>query len=75
MGKVNKVSKAGKDHGPCDNCGNEIVRGDLYMHAWREATKIEMFSRGPERRRTYRLRNGDICVLTKVHAHDCSQEE
>lgn len=70
MGKVGKVSRAGKNQGPCDTCGIDIFPTEEYKHTFREATPLEKFGINRERKRTYH-KNGKVLVLVKVHVPNC----
>lgn len=71
MGKLGKLSLAGKNHGPCDSCGLDIEEKQYYRTVYRNATEEEKNGRTWQRKRTYVV-GGQIKVMVKVHDKPCS---
>ena len=60
-----KTHKAGKNHGPCDNCGLDIERGQLYSQINRE---YDPDKDRKDRKQYFKTPEGKRLVLVKKHS-------
>ena len=63
MGKSN-IHKAGKNHGPCEHCGLDIERGQIYRQKLREETAED---RKERKQVIFKTESKKRLVIVKMH--------
>ena len=64
-----KIHKAGKNHGPCINCGIDIERGQIYRQKLREETpedrkeRKEVIIKTDSKKRLVIVKMHEVCYL------------